>query len=96
LKVRKTPPHRGRFGLPPRGRENGMAVVAAVKAGELLLQGALESEASVQKRAPGLQIVVIESNGSQRVAFQPEQRIPMLDVTVPAPEPALQRDADLE
>jgi sorbitol-specific phosphotransferase system component IIBC len=76
--------------------ENGMAVVAAVKAGELLQQGALESEASVQKRAPGLQIVVIESNGSQRVAFQPEQRIPMLDVTVPAPEPALQRDADLE
>jgi hypothetical protein len=68
--------------------ENGMAVVAAVKAGELLQQGALAAEATAQRRAPGLQIVIVADDGSERVALKPPPM--MLDVT-PAPEaePAL-------
>jgi hypothetical protein len=63
--------------------ENGVAVVAAVKAGELLKEGALQAEASAQQRRAGLQIVVIEPSGEQRVAFQPPppMQTPLLDVT---------------
>jgi hypothetical protein len=60
--------------------ENGMAVVAAVKAGELLQQGALAAEATAQKRQPGLQIVIVQRDGSQEfVPMSPS--VPMLDVT---------------
>jgi hypothetical protein len=62
-----------------------MAVVAAVKAGELLQQGALADEVASKQRAPGLQIVIVERDGSQRVAYQPPPPMPMLDVT-PAAE----------
>jgi hypothetical protein len=67
--------------------ENGMAVVAAVKAGELLKEGALEAEAATQKRAPGLQIVIVQRDGSQEfVPMSPA--VPMLDVS-PEAEPAI-------
>jgi hypothetical protein len=51
----------------------------------------------LEQRAPGLQIVIVESNGSQRVAYQPPPMVPMLDVT-PAPEvePATRPDAEAE
>jgi hypothetical protein len=66
--------------------ENGMAVVAAVKAGEFLKEGALEAEASTQKRQPGLQIVIVADDGSKRVVYgPPEPPMPLLDVT-PVPE----------
>jgi hypothetical protein len=62
--------------------ENGMAVVASIKAGEQLRTGALEEEGRAQKRQPGLQIVIVSSDGTKEVAHhQP----PLLDVT-PAPE----------
>jgi hypothetical protein len=64
--------------------DNGMAVVAAVKAGELLKDGAIQAETSTQKRVPGLTIVVYEPSGEQRVAHQPPP-MPLLDVTL-APE----------
>ena len=77
--------------------ENGMAVVAAVKAGELLQQGALATEASAQKRQPGLQIVIVADDGSKRVVCGPtEPQMPLLDVTPkPAAEP-VPADADAE
>jgi hypothetical protein len=59
--------------------ENGMAVVAAVKAGEMLKIGAIEAEAAGQRRAPGLQIVIVQRDGSQElVPMSPS--MPMLDV----------------
>jgi hypothetical protein len=61
--------------------ENGMAVVAAVKAGEMLKVGALEAEVSAQKRAPGLQIVIVQGDGTRQVAHSPRQVLPALDVT---------------
>jgi hypothetical protein len=68
--------------------ENGMAVVASIKAGEMLRIGALEAEAASQRRAPGLSIVILPalgSSGEPKVAYQPPQ---LLDVTpVPAAEP---------
>jgi hypothetical protein len=82
--------------------ENGMAVVAAVKAGEMLKIGAIEAEAAGQRRLPGLQIVIVEGNGSERVAFQPPQQMPpLLDVTPPEhllkeAEPAIAPDAEAE
>jgi hypothetical protein len=51
--------------------------------GEQLRIGALEDEATSQRRLPGLQIVVIANDGSKRVAFEPPP--PMLDA-VPVPE----------
>jgi hypothetical protein len=78
--------------------ENGMAVVAAAKAGELLQQGALAAEATAQKRQPGLQIVIVADDGSKRVVCgPPDPPVPMLDVTpVPEAETALPSDADVE
>jgi hypothetical protein len=61
--------------------ENGMAVVAAVKAGEMLKEGALQAEAAAQRGVPGLQIVLlpaIGSSGEPKIAFELP---PMLDVT---------------
>jgi hypothetical protein len=67
---------------------NGLAVVASVKAGELLRVGALEAEAASQKRTPGLSIVILQpSDGSRQVAYQPPPMMPVLDVT-PAREAA--------
>jgi hypothetical protein len=60
-----------------------MAVVASVKATEQLRVGAIEAEAAAQKRAPGLQIVVIAPSGEKHIAHQPPQ---LLDVTPPARE----------
>jgi hypothetical protein len=75
--------------------ENRMAIVAAVKAGEMLKVGGLEAEAASNRRAPGLQIVVIGPGGEQTIAHQPPQ-MPLLDaVPVPA-EPATRPDADAE
>jgi hypothetical protein len=66
--------------------ENGMAIVAAVKAGELLQQSALAAEAATQKRQPGLQIVIVADDGSRRVVCgPPDPPMPLLEVT-PAPE----------
>jgi hypothetical protein len=45
--------------------ENGMAVVASIKAGEQLRTGALEEEGRAQKRAPGLQIVIVSTDGKE-------------------------------
>jgi hypothetical protein len=59
--------------------ENGMAVVAAVKAGELLKEGAVAEQAAAQKRAPGLQIVLVAADGSKRVVCEPPP-MPILDV----------------
>jgi hypothetical protein len=70
--------------------ENGMAVVAAVKAGEQLRIGAVEDEAAATRRAPGLQIVILQPDGRQHVAHKPT---PMLDVT-PVPEPAVPATSD--
>jgi hypothetical protein len=64
------------------GSENGMAVVASIKAGELLRVGAVQEDGAAQKRAPGLQIVIL-NDGARHVAYQPPQ---MLDVTPSAPE----------
>jgi hypothetical protein len=66
--------------------ENSMARVAAVKAGEQLRTGALADEAASQKRQPGLQIVIVQRDGSQQlVPMSPS--VPMLDVTpTPVPE----------
>jgi hypothetical protein len=80
--------------------QNAMAVVAAVKCGEQLRTGALEAEAAAQKRAPGLSIVIMPplgSTGEPKVAFQPPQPRPMLDVTpTPDPVPVMPSDADAE
>jgi hypothetical protein len=81
--------------------ENGMAVVASVKAGEQLRVGAIEAEGAMQRRQPGLTVVVLPplgSTGEAQVAFQaPSTRPPMLDVTPkPQPVPAMQPDADAE
>jgi hypothetical protein len=66
--------------------ENGMAVVAAVKAGEMLKVGAIEAEAAGQRRQPGLSIVLIQQDGGHLVAYEPPKRsVPMLDA-VPVPE----------
>jgi hypothetical protein len=75
--------------------ENGMAIVASVKAGEQLRIGAVEAEASAQKRAPGLSIVILQpATGERHVAYQPP---PLLDI-VPVPEavPATRPDAEAE
>ena len=73
--------------------ENSMARVAAVKAGEQLRVGALEEEGRAQRRAPGLQIVIVSSDGKE-LAYQPQP--PMLDVT-PKPEAEpVPADADAE
>jgi hypothetical protein len=64
---------------------NEMAKVRAVQVAEALAQDAVELEQRAVQRAPGLQIVIIERDGAQRVAYQPpEPAVPMLDV---APEP---------
>jgi hypothetical protein len=76
--------------------ENGMAVVASIKAGEQLRVGAIEEEGRAQKRLPGLQIVIVQSDGRE-IPYQPPQP-PMLDVTSPEaePVPAIPADADAE
>jgi hypothetical protein len=78
--------------------ENGMAVVASIKAGEQLRVGAIEEEGRAQKRTPGLSIVLVQKDGGHLVAFEPPQQ-QMLDVTPkPAvePVPAIPADADAE
>jgi hypothetical protein len=60
--------------------ENGMAVVGAIKAGELLKEGALQAEASAQKRQLGRSIVLIQQR-RQLVAYEPAAAPPSLDVT---------------
>jgi hypothetical protein len=65
--------------------ENGMAIVASIKAGEMLKVGAIEAEAAAQRRMPGLSIVLVQQGGGELVAYQPPA--PMLDVTTPTPEP---------
>jgi uncharacterized protein YecA (UPF0149 family) len=73
--------------------ENGIAIVNAVKAGEMLRDGALHEEASSQKRIPGLQIVIV-TDGKSEIAYAPQ---PMIDIA-PAPEavPATRPDAEAE
>jgi hypothetical protein len=60
-------------------------------------QGALQAEASAQRRQPGLSIVILQPSGEQQVAYQPPMPVPMLDAA-PAPEaePAIPSDADVE
>jgi hypothetical protein len=67
--------------------ENGIAIVNAVKAGELLRVGAVHDEAAAQRRGPGLQIVIIGPGGEKQVAYQPPQ--PMLDAMPVEAEPAI-------
>jgi hypothetical protein len=75
--------------------ENGIAIVNAVKAGELLRVGALHDEASAQRRLPGLQIVIVGPGGEKQVAYRPP--LPMLDVTpVPEAEPVPSDASDAE
>jgi hypothetical protein len=72
-----------------------MAVVASIKAGEQLRIGALEAEASAQKRSPGLSIVLIDRGGGHVVAYEPPQPMPLLDVApVPEAQPAIPSDAE--
>jgi hypothetical protein len=77
--------------------ENSMARVNAIKAGEQLRVGAIEDEAVAQRRGPGLQIVIVQGDGTRQVACQPPQMLPALDVT-PAPEavPVIPADAEAE
>ena len=63
--------------------ENGIAVVNAVKAGEQLRVGVIEAEGVAQKRAPGLQIVIVQNDGARHVAYRP----PVAIDVVPVPEP---------
>jgi hypothetical protein len=73
--------------------ENSMARVQAIKTGELLRVGAIEEGDRASQRAPGLQIVIMSSDGRE-VAYRPPQPAPMLDVTpAPAAEP-VPADAD--
>jgi hypothetical protein len=60
-----------------------MAVVAAVKTGELLHQVARESEGEAGKGTrPGLQIVIIQKDGSHQIACGPlERSAPMIEAT---------------
>jgi hypothetical protein len=58
--------------------ENGIAVVNAIKAGEQLRVGAIEAETSAQRRAPGLQIVIVGPGGEKQIAHEPPP--PMIDV----------------
>lgn len=81
--------------------DNAMAKVHAVKTLETMLDTVSErtgiGRAVQQTRQPGLQIVIVQNDGSPRVAYQPPPSAPMLDVTpVPAPEPAIRPDADAE
>jgi hypothetical protein len=64
--------------------ENGIAVVNAVRAGEILRQGALQEEGAAQRRMPGLQIVLVQGDGTKQVVAGPPP-MPMTDVT---PKPA--------
>jgi hypothetical protein len=67
--------------------ENSMARVNAIKAGEQLRIGALEDEAVAQKRAPGLQIVILQPSGKQElVPMSPS--VPLID-TIPVPDEAV-------
>jgi hypothetical protein len=66
--------------------ENGMAIVAAIKAGELLKDGAIAEQAAAQRRTPGLQIVIVDDRGKQELVPMPP--MPLLDIT-PVPEPAI-------
>jgi hypothetical protein len=50
--------------------DNGMAVVAAVKAGEMLRTGVLHEEATTKARAPGLQIIVMPALQQQPTPMQ--------------------------
>ena len=79
---------------------NEMAKVNAVKAAEALRLDAVELEQRAVQRAPGLQIVIIQNDGSRQVAYQPPtQTVPMIEVTPalpPPPEPAIRPDADVE
>jgi hypothetical protein len=76
--------------------ENGIAIVNAVKAGEMLRVGAVQEGVASEKRQPGLQIVIVGPGGEQHIAHQP---MPMLDVT-PAPAavplPVIPIDAEAE
>jgi hypothetical protein len=74
--------------------DNGIAVVNAVRAGEILRTGALEAEAAATKRAPGLQIVILEGNGSKHVAHQPPPLLDVSPVSEAEPVPATSDDAE--
>jgi hypothetical protein len=73
--------------------QNEMAKGAAIKTAEALKEGAIELERRSAQRKPGLQIVIIQRDGSQElVPMSPS--VPMLDVTpVPEAEPV---PSDLE
>jgi hypothetical protein len=78
--------------------ENSMARVQAVKTGELLRVGAIEEEGRAQRRAPGLQIVIV-SNDGKPVAHQPPpppQMLPALDITPASEAEPVPADADAE
>jgi hypothetical protein len=72
-----------------------MARVAAVKTAEQLRVGVLEAEAVTQRRAPGLQIVIVGPGGEKHVACQPPP-MPMLDVTPAAEAEPVPADAEAE
>jgi hypothetical protein len=66
--------------------ENGMAVVASIKAGEMLRVGAVQEGAALQRRRPGLSIVILPpGGGTPQVAYESPQ-MPALDVTPSEPE----------
>ena len=73
--------------------DNQMARVNAIKTAEALRLDAVELEQRAVQRAPGLQIVVIQSDGRSEVAYSPPA---MLDVTPPEPVPATRPDVDAE
>jgi hypothetical protein len=73
---------------------NGNAVVNAIRAGELLREGAQHETARSEKRLPGLSIVLIDKGGGRVVAYEPHPQPPLLDVTPKPAVPATRPDAD--
>ena len=78
--------------------ENEMAKCKAVQIAESLRMDTIELEQRATQRAPGLQIVIVQRDGGQQVAYSPAA---MLEVeVVPAPEavpvPATRPDAEAE
>jgi hypothetical protein len=75
--------------------DNAMAKVHAAKTLETMLDTVSErtgiGRQVQQQRQPGLQIVIVQNDGTQQVAYQPPpMQTPLLDVTpVPEAEPAI-------
>jgi hypothetical protein len=68
--------------------ENAMARVGAVKTAEMMRVGALADEAASQQRRPGLQIVLVQKDGTKELVPMSPPSVPLIDIT-PRPEPEI-------